>query len=302
MGYEEAAVLARSILAEMREYGLAFPLPHVEWTLAAAELGLRHFSRSEALLRRVEQREQEHRDVYLELNIAALRARLHLAQQRPREALDLTARDYSHYPIRSMYGEYLATRALALALLGKRRAAMTTAKQAVALTHNVETAVLSAAVKAVGEAQEPSGSDAAIDELIGVAIRVNAWDGVVCAVRAFPRLLSRILERPGGVREMRLLLLRSNDVALAKATGVVTRETGTRGLLSPREVEILDHARQGKRNAEIAASLFISPGTVKSHMDHIFGKLGVRSRTSAVARYAEIERAVAGESEATPDA
>ncbi len=51
----------------------------------------------------------------------------------------------------------------------------------------------------------------------------------------------------------------------------------------------MEHLRQGKKNAEIAASLFISVGTVKRHLDHIYDKLGTRSRAGAISRYAEIE-------------
>jgi len=65
-------------------------------------------------------------------------------------------------------------------------------------------------------------------------------------------------------------------------------------VLSPREREVLDQVRQGRTNAEIARTLFISPGTVKRHMDHIFDKLGVRTRAAAVARYAEIATTGAG--------
>ena len=51
----------------------------------------------------------------------------------------------------------------------------------------------------------------------------------------------------------------------------------------------MEHVKQGKRNAEIAASLLIATGTVKRHLDHVYDKLGVRSRSEAIARYAEIE-------------
>jgi two-component system NarL family response regulator len=50
-------------------------------------------------------------------------------------------------------------------------------------------------------------------------------------------------------------------------------------LLTPREHEIVRHVGLGMRNADIAARLFISERTVKTHLNNIFGKLGVRDRT-----------------------
>ena len=53
--------------------------------------------------------------------------------------------------------------------------------------------------------------------------------------------------------------------------------------LSPREVEVLQRMAAGKSNKEIGAELFISEGTVKTHLKSIFSKLDVVSRTEAVA-------------------
>src|SRR5262252_270954 len=53
--------------------------------------------------------------------------------------------------------------------------------------------------------------------------------------------------------------------------------------LSPREVEVLQRMAVGKSNKEIGAELFISEGTVKTHLKSIFSKLDVVSRTEAVA-------------------
>jgi len=53
--------------------------------------------------------------------------------------------------------------------------------------------------------------------------------------------------------------------------------------LSRREVQVLQLAAQGLGNADIARQLFISIGTVRKHMEHIFDRTGVRSRTSAAA-------------------
>lgn len=53
--------------------------------------------------------------------------------------------------------------------------------------------------------------------------------------------------------------------------------------LSDREREVLQLVAVGFSNSQIAARLIITTGTVKTHINHIFGKLGVQSRTQAVA-------------------
>lgn len=52
--------------------------------------------------------------------------------------------------------------------------------------------------------------------------------------------------------------------------------------LSSREIEVLELASQGNSNKVIAKKLFITEATVKSHFVHIFSKLSVTDRTSAV--------------------
>lgn len=52
--------------------------------------------------------------------------------------------------------------------------------------------------------------------------------------------------------------------------------------ISPREAEVLLWVAQGKGNHDIAAILNLSPATVKKHTIHIFEKLGVESRVSAM--------------------
>ena len=56
----------------------------------------------------------------------------------------------------------------------------------------------------------------------------------------------------------------------------------TRVQLTPREMATLRLMADGKANKEIASELDISERTVKTHLGHLFGKLGVTSRTEAV--------------------
>lgn len=55
------------------------------------------------------------------------------------------------------------------------------------------------------------------------------------------------------------------------------------GVVTPREREILELVAAGKMNAEIASVLWISPGTVRKHLENAYEKLGVHTRTAAVA-------------------
>jgi DNA-binding CsgD family transcriptional regulator len=77
--------------------------------------------------------------------------------------------------------------------------------------------------------------------------------------------LARIYERE--------LLRRAADIAAP----------GSLELLTARETEVLELVAAGLTNAAIAERLWISPGTVKKHLDNVYAKLGVANRTAAAA-------------------
>ena len=61
------------------------------------------------------------------------------------------------------------------------------------------------------------------------------------------------------------------------------RRTARIRRLTPREQEILEHVAEGKTNAEVAWQLRISPDTVRKHLENTYSKLGVHTRTAAIA-------------------
>ncbi len=71
------------------------------------------------------------------------------------------------------------------------------------------------------------------------------------------------------------------------ATRLMDRMRAPQASMSTRELQVLELVAAGRSNSDIAAELFVSDTTVKSHLAHIFTKLGVSSRTAAVSRARE---------------
>jgi DNA-binding NarL/FixJ family response regulator len=72
-------------------------------------------------------------------------------------------------------------------------------------------------------------------------------------------------------------------LAPAVASRLLARMRAPRVSLSAREIEVLRLVADGASNTEVGARLHITDATVKSHLVHVFSKLGVSSRTAAVA-------------------
>ena len=76
----------------------------------------------------------------------------------------------------------------------------------------------------------------------------------------------------------------AGESALAPAVAgrLMARMRAPQISLSAREIEVLRLVAEGASNIDVAAQLHISDATVKSHLVHVFSKLGVNSRTAAV--------------------
>jgi DNA-binding CsgD family transcriptional regulator len=89
--------------------------------------------------------------------------------------------------------------------------------------------------------------------------------------------------RAFGEREKFLLTLVSPHVVESYRRSQTTRP-GTANILTPRQRQLLQLVSAGWTNAQIARRTNLSEATVRTHLTNIYARLGVRSRTEAVAR------------------
>ena len=83
--------------------------------------------------------------------------------------------------------------------------------------------------------------------------------------------------------------LQPHLVQLTRNAAARQLESGSLAALTPREREVLLWVARGKSNREIAAILYLAPGTVRKHLDNVYEKLGVSNRAGAVGRAFGIE-------------
>jgi LuxR family maltose regulon positive regulatory protein len=91
------------------------------------------------------------------------------------------------------------------------------------------------------------------------------------------------INRPRTIPPGKPAITPPRQVAAAQSTPLIVEK------LSEREREVLEHASQMLGTAEIAAEMFVSVNTVKSHLKSIFRKLGAASRNEAVRRARQLQ-------------
>lgn len=291
--YEEAKSFLGMFFDDARAFDLEFALPHANWTAAMIALGLRRFGDAERSLQAVEDFSSRTHDERQAVNAQSLRARLLLQTGQPDQALQEVRGDVHIQVIPSWLGEYLGTRALVLACLGRSSDVEGAADEALATSRAAEVRVLVSAARAICRVKDAS-SDAVLS-LIDEGANLRVWDPIICALRASPELAEAAASVEGVRRTLEDLYQRSHDHGLARRAGFRTRATRPPSdVLSPREREVLGLIARGLRNHEISAALFIADSTTKVHVRHILEKLGVRTRAEAVARYEMFAAANAG--------
>jgi DNA-binding NarL/FixJ family response regulator len=112
------------------------------------------------------------------------------------------------------------------------------------------------------------------------AVRVVAAGEALLAPTVTRRLIAELVSRPGG--------------DAGRAGPVVPARAARLGELSPRETDTLRQLARGLSNAEIAATLYVTEHTVKTHVSNLLAKLGLRDRVQAVVLAYESGLVVAG--------
>jgi ATP/maltotriose-dependent transcriptional regulator MalT len=285
--YRSATTWLERCDEDISAFDLDFAKPHSLWNHALVACGLRKFGHAERILQRLEDAMEDNPLDFHLLNTRILRARLALETHKIEPALANLPAIKREIVIPSVHGEYLATRALALAIGEQRQEALVAAHAARQLTSAIEVRVLCGAVDAI-LSKETERARLAMN-VWDLADELGAWDPLIVSIRASRELAETFASSNALRPALAALYQRSNDLGLARLGGLRARAVGDpAALLSPRELEVLGLIARGYRNQEIANALVLSLSTVKVHVRHIFEKLGVRSRSEAVTRLTTI--------------
>jgi LuxR family transcriptional regulator, maltose regulon positive regulatory protein len=278
--YEEGLRGSEALASVAESSGLEFAVPYAQLYSASAYIGLRRFAAAARLLSALERNTQDDPGSFFRGCLPVQRARGYASVGDLERALDVLSLGPLATVNVAARGEFIAWRALFVAIAGDARGAKALAAEARRVSRDLETRSLSHVAGAIIGLNDEA-NDAAAARLRS-AINTGMLDPVVIAVRAAPSLGAFMAEQAELRPWLQQLLAASRDVSLAASLGLrIPRAAKPRTTLSPRESEVHELVAQGRTNEEIAKLLYISLSTTKVHVKHIYEKLGVRSRLEA---------------------
>jgi DNA-binding CsgD family transcriptional regulator len=284
--YEEALAATRRVLELAESFRLELPVPHALVDKAIAELGLRRFDLVPRTLKSAIDLTTRP-DPYLHALTALVKTRLLLSQRRFLAALAALRPLGSIEGVGSpaVHAEKDASRALALARIGRIDEALGSLDTARPnLDSSVEARVLVAAVELICEPKASSRRDQLAEQLWHLVRTSGNVDTFLCVYRSAPEVLLDIGRSGETYPGLIALVAKQGDVTYAREAGLAIETFSDPDLLTPREREVSALMAEGLSNKEIAAQLVISQATVKVHLRHVYEKLGVRNRASAIAK------------------
>lgn len=279
--YADARDQSTALLRDAAEFRIDVALTHGHAMLGYALAGLGRYDDAHSQLDAARDKARQFNDEFGIQNEYALRVRVLLQQGATGRACAIEPPDISR-AVRGMKGEVLASRALALACLGRLDDARMLAARAVSCTQGIETRVLGPATEAVIalKVREAKVVDKA-EHLVDVAFDSGAVDLLISTYRSSHDLLALLLSSKRAQERTVFAVARAGDDDLAERLGLATSDRlDPRESLSPRQREIHDLLVEGLSDRDIASRLFISLTTVKAHVHHVYDKTGIRSRTA----------------------
>jgi LuxR family transcriptional regulator, maltose regulon positive regulatory protein len=279
--YATALAVASDLFDESRALRIEFAQPYGSLMRGAALAGLHRFPEAHEALDQASADAVRCNDTFGSQGVYAGRVRALLHEGRLTEACGLEPPRVDD-ALPGMRGEVLASRALALACLGRIDEATEIAREARGATRAIEAQTLVRCVDAVCAVKlRSSNLYAALSAMLDHAYSAGSVDAVVTGYRANGDLLDALMRSPTTAEVTGYVLTRAGDAVLARQLGVDPADAiDPIASLSTREKEVYELVCQGLSNAQIGRQLFISQLTVKVHVQHLFDKLGVRSRTA----------------------